>query len=252
MIKKHIPNALTCGNLLCGCFALVQAFQGDLVRASYLVGIALVLDFFDGFTARMLKVSSAIGKDLDSLADMVTFGVVPGVVMFKMIGNSLNLSIEDGVAKAGWTIYPPDANWISYFAFVITIFSCIRLAKFNNDMRQTDSFIGLNTPSNTMVICSFPLIKAFQPGFNSLTNVMDNPLFLIVLSFVLSFLLISEIPFFALKFKNFSWSSNKLVYGFLFVSVVLLISLKFVAIPLIILLYILVSIVNNKFLKNKV
>jgi len=227
MIKKHIPNTITCGNLLCGCIALVQAFQGNLVWASYLVGIALVLDFFDGFTARMLKVSSAIGKDLDSLADMVTFGVVPGVLMFTMEGGG-------------------------YIYFIITIFSAIRLAKFNNDTRQTNSFIGLPTPANTMIFASLPLIMKFQPDSQFALFIINFNWILPVSTFILCFLLISEIPLFALKFKNFSWESNKLVYCFLMVSVILLISLKFVAIPLIILLYILVSIVNNIFLKNKV
>ena len=253
MIKKNIPNAITCGNLLCGCLALVQAFKGELVWAAYLVGIALVLDFFDGFTARMLRVASPIGKDLDSLADMVTFGVVPGVVMFKMIGFSTSFYLSD-------IYYAPKEteSLLPYLAFIITIFSCIRLAKFNNDTRQSDSFIGLPTPANTMVICSFPLI-ATSHGDYMADIVMQNPSLgsylpyvLIGLSCVLSCLLVAEIPLFALKFKSFSWSANKLVYCFLLLSVILLVTLKFVAIPLIILLYILVSIVNNIFLKNKV
>jgi CDP-diacylglycerol---serine O-phosphatidyltransferase len=251
-IKKHIPNTITCGNLLCGCLAIVKAFEGDLLWTAYLVGIALVLDFFDGFTARMLKVSSAIGKDLDSLADMVTFGVVPGVVMFKMIGSASSDLIVDGPSKAGWTIYPPELPYLSYLAFFITIFSCIRLAKFNNDTRQSDSFIGLPTPANTMVICSFPLIMAFQPELQGVNFVLKDVTFLLILSGLMSYLLVAEIPLFALKFKNFSWTSNKLVYSFLMFSVLLILSLQFMAIPLIILFYILISIVNNIFLKNKV
>jgi len=254
-IKKHIPNAITCGNLLCGCLAIVQAFQGQLVWAAYFVGIALVLDFFDGFAARMLKVSSPVGKDLDSLADMVTFGVVPGIVMFKMITLSLSsFYVSDIYAGARANT----ESLLPYCAFIITVFSCIRLAKFNNDTRQSDSFIGLPTPANTMVICSFPLIFDMSEENWVKESVFNrdllfiNPYVLIIMSCILSVLLIAEIPLFALKFKNFSWASNKLVYVFLLVSVILLLMLQFVAIPLIILLYILISIVNNIFLKKKV
>lgn len=247
-IKKNIPNAITCGNLLCGCLALIETFNGNLVNAAYLVGIALVLDFFDGFAARMLRVSSAIGKDLDSLADMVTFGAVPGMVMFKMIGISLSNIV---VINSGWhtTIYPTQP--LAYIALIIPVFSCIRLAKFNNDTRQSESFIGLPTPANAMVICSIPLILEFQKGA---VDFIVNSYILCLLSFILSFLLVAELPLFALKFKGFGWSDpkNKLRYIFLGLSIILLLSLKFVAIPLIILLYILISIVNNMFLKKKV
>lgn len=251
-IKKHIPNTITLGNLFCGCLALVKAFEGDLVGASYFVGISLILDFFDGFTARMLKVSSAIGKDLDSLADMVTFGVVPGVVMFKLIGASFTDFQDDGLTAAGLQISPNEIGIACYVAFVITVFSCIRLAKFNNDTRQSNSFIGLPTPANTMVICSFPLILHFQPELVLVNNLISSSWFLLSVTALMSYLLVAEIPLFALKFKSFSWVKNKLVYTFLGVSLVLILGLKFVAIPLVIILYILVSIVNNIFLKNKV
>jgi CDP-diacylglycerol---serine O-phosphatidyltransferase len=254
MIKKHIPNTITLGNLFCGCLALVQAFNGDLVWTAYFVGMSLVLDFFDGFTARLLKVSSPIGADLDSLADMVTFGVVPGVAMFQLL-NSAFLAILNGTAiSPGFAanLQYTGIQTESYFAFIITIFSAIRLAKFNNDTRQSDSFIGLPTPANTMIICSLPLILKFQPELTFATALVNNPWFLILFSCLMSYLLVAEIPLFALKFKNFTWKTNKLVYGFLLISVVLMIALHFAAIPLIILLYILISIVNNIFLKNKV
>lgn len=243
-LKKHIPNSITLGNLLCGCFALVNAFKGDLVWSAYFVGIALVLDFFDGFTARALKVSSAIGKDLDSLADMVTFGLVPGVVMFHLI----NYSVSDltNPVNSVWIQYS-EVSPIAYLAFSITIFSAVRLAKFNNDTRQTQSFIGLPTPANAMIICSIPLILAFQPNvfFNSM--LMKHTEYLIVLTALLSYLLVAELPLFALKFKTFAWADNKLVYVFLMCSVVGIALLKFIAIPIIILLYILISIVNKIF-----
>ena len=259
-IKKHIPNAITSGNLLCGCLALVKAFEGDLVWASYLVGIALILDFFDGFSARLLNVSSAIGKDLDSLADMVTFGVVPGVIMFKVIETTRVLSMTVGGDIPGIASVANENAifWPAYFSFIIPIFSAIRLAKFNNDVRQSDSFIGLPTPANAIFICSLPLIFSIDHTFLSkeynlgFTGVILNPYFLCALSLVLSILLIAELPLIALKFKNFGWADNKIRFVFLGLSVVLLIAFQFIGIPLVIILYILLSIVNNMFLKKKV
>ena len=233
-IKKHIPNAITCCNLLCGCLAIVQIFGGNLVYAAYLVGLAAVFDFFDGFAARMLKVSSTIGKDLDSLADMVTFGVVPGLVMFKLI----QLSIVNYTLPIT----------ISYIAFLIPIFSALRLAKFNNDTRQTESFIGLNTPANSMVICSIPLIFKQYPNLETLLN----PYVLCVLSVGLSLLLVSEIPIFALKFKHFKWNGNEIRFVFLGLSLLMLITLQFLGIPLIIIMYVLLSLLTNYLAKRKV
>lgn len=257
-MKKHIPNILTVGNLFCGCVALIRVFEGDLVTAACFVGISLILDFFDGFTARMLKVCSPIGKDLDSLADMVTFGVVPAMVMYKLIIMALIKPMMDTVpVTSGWTTHPVltaelSHSYLPYLALVIAILSCVRLAKFNNDTRQSDSFIGLNTPSNAMIICSFPLILKFHPDLLFATNLISNVWFLCIASIVLSVLLVSEIPFFALKFKNFGWADNKIRFIFLGLAVIALLSFKFVGIPLVIILYILLSIVNNIFLKKKV
>lgn len=277
-IKKHIPNAITCCNLLCGCIAIVCAFEGNLVYSAYLVGLAAIFDFFDGFAARMLKVSSPIGKDLDSLADMVTFGVVPGVMMFQLIKLAVfflvmgDLTI-DGPASNGWTIYPPlsaipssssmqfkpshsneyydlISNITPYFAFIITVFSAIRLAKFNNDTRQSESFIGLPTPANAILICSFPLITDFSHN-ELLKNIIYNVYFLIPLVIVLSILLISELPLFALKFKHFKWQGNQIRYLFLGLSLLLLITLQFIGIPLTIILYIVMSLIHNVMTKNK-
>ncbi len=248
-IKKHIPNAITCCNLLCGCLAIVQAFEGNLVNAAYLVGLAAIFDFFDGFAARLLRVASPIGKDLDSLADMVTFGVVPGVVMFKLIEISrlfniaLDANIPDVSAIAtGNSIYFPQ-----YIAFLIPIFSAIRLAKFNNDTRQSDSFIGVPTPANAIFICSIPLISEH----NDISFIL-NTYVLIIVTIIFSLLLTSEIPLFALKFRNFSWRGNRIRYTFLGLSLLLLITLQFVGIPLVIILYILMSLVTNFYLKRRV
>lgn len=258
-LKRNIPNALTLGNLLCGCVAITRVFANDLQGAAYLVGLALVFDFFDGFAARLLKVSSPIGKDLDSLADMVTFGVVPGLVMYQLMQFVLR-AVVDGPADAGWTIYPPltalnDREAItrltplSYLAFLIPVFSCIRLAKFNNDTRQSDSFIGLPTPANAMVICSLPLIMNQTPAFFFWINIYS----LAAIAVLFSLLLVAELPLFALKFKGFSWSDsqNRLRFVFLGLAVLLLLLLQVAALPLIILLYILLSIVNNLFIRKK-
>ncbi len=251
-LKKHIPNALTCCNLLCGCIAIEQAFEGNLVIAAYLVGLAAIFDFFDGFAARLLRVASPIGKDLDSLADMVTFGVVPGVVMFQLIEMSIFSYVNEGTA-AVQNFHEKElalSGLVVYVAFLIPIFSAIRLAKFNNDNRQTSSFIGLPTPANAILICSFPLITA---NTNSLlaSDIIFNIYFLISITVLLSLLLITEIPLFALKFRTFSWLGNRTRYIFLALSVVLLALFQFVGIPLIIVLYVLMSINSNYFAKRK-
>ncbi len=275
-IKRNIPNAITCGNLLCGCLALILIFKGDLICASFLVGAALVLDFFDGFTARLLGVSSPIGKDLDSLADMVTFGVVPGMMMFKLISrvNTHKFIDNFSIETINWDGYN-SLEWIKYLALIIPIFSAIRLAKFNNDTRQSDSFIGVPTPANAMVVCSIPLIfwssnehyfsghKNMLPSswfaagtLNnkiavSLTSVLESPYVLVAIAIVFSFLLVAELPLFALKFKHFKWKGNEIRFSFLLVSLLLLVILKYVSIPLIIVFYILISIINNLLTRGK-
>lgn len=248
-IKKHIPNAITCSNLLCGCLAIVQAFEGNLVYASYLVGLGAIFDFFDGFAARMLKVSSPIGKDLDSLTDMVTFGVVPGVILFQIVRGALYLD------KEGFDLFE-GLRFSVYIPFILTIFSAIRLAKFNNDTRQTDSFIGVPTPAVAIIVCSLPLITNWNSGFSfddyhHFESIL-NPYYLCVLSVILSILLVSELPLFALKFKHFKWTGNEIRFVFLGLSLLMLITLQFVGIPLIILVYILLSIINNIVSKKKV
>jgi CDP-diacylglycerol---serine O-phosphatidyltransferase len=264
-IKRAIPNLFTCGNLFCGCLAIVKSFEGNLVWAAYLVGIAAVLDFFDGFMARLLKVSSPIGKDLDSLADMVTFGVVPGVVMFHLLNSSLQVSSDSAIPGWNTLIIPHDmysnlkiaqTQPLAYLAFIIPIFSALRLAKFNNDTRQTDSFVGVPTPANSILICSLPLIFSFQLNFPwreiIFVFVIGNKISLIVLTLIMSFLLVAELPLFALKFKHFKWKGNEIRYVFLLLCALLLAILQVVGIPLIIVLYVLMSLINNWFFKAKI
>lgn len=274
-IRRNIPNAITCGNLLCGCLAIVKIFNGDLVWAAYLVGIAAVLDFFDGFAARMLHVASPIGKDLDSLADMVTFGVVPGFMGYKLITDSLYVNnliqIKDGIKDFNfgslWEKANFDPGFLPYIAFIIPVFSAIRLAKFNNDARQTESFIGLPTPANAIFFCSIPLVlkqitdayAADKNPFELLIDASSNPILallgnywvLIALMLVFSFMLIMQLPLFSLKFKSFGWKGNEIRFVFIVLSLALLGSLKFIGIPLIIIVYLLMSVVNNIVTKNK-
>ena len=249
-IKQNLPNAITCGNLFCGCIASVMAFKGDLLMSAVFVGLAALLDFFDGFLARLLGVSSPIGKDLDSLADMVTFGFIPGVTMFQLLNLAAvyqSLENKNVAFLELWAGYN-QPTLMSYLGFIITIFSCIRLARFNNDSRQSDSFIGLPTPANTIFICSLPLVLYFYPAQMGLLQ----PWILLLIIGIMSYLLIAELPLFALKFKSFAWKKNQLRYAFLISSVILLIALQFLAIPLVILLYLLLSIVDNIFLKKEV
>jgi CDP-diacylglycerol---serine O-phosphatidyltransferase len=233
MIRRNIPNALTCGNLLCGCVGVVEAFHNNLLLSCGLIGVALIFDFFDGFSARLLKVSSPIGKDLDSLADMVTFGLLPSIIVYQMLMDSI-----------------PDLMgiWKAYPAFIIAIFSAIRLAKFNNDPRQTDSFIGVPTPANAMLIASLPIIVNTHENWKPLIINTNN---LLILSIVMSYLLVMEMPLLALKFKSFGWKGNEFRFIFIGLTVLLLILLKIVAIPVILVLYVLISIVSNYIGKNK-
>lgn len=237
-MKKHIPNFITCMNLLCGCVGIVLSFKGNLVWAAYLVGIASVFDFMDGMTARLLKVYSPIGKELDSLADMVTFGVLPGVMLFVLLQQSnLHNYLGNELLE----------RFVKYVPFCITIFSALRLAKFNVDTRQTSSFIGLPTPANTIFIASLPLILANDKF--GLSNIILHPYFLIALTIMMSYLLVAEIPLFSLKFKNLQWKSNRIQYVFLGTLLILLLTFFFAAIPMIIFLYIALSLLNN--LKTK-
>ncbi|PJJ47827.1 CDP-alcohol phosphatidyltransferase family protein [Hymenobacter chitinivorans] len=224
-MKNHLPNAVTCLNLFAGCLALCNIFAGHLETAAYLVGLAAAFDFADGLLARALHASSPIGKDLDSLADMVSFGVVPGAILFHLLGQS------DGLPE-----------WLPYAGFIVTVFSALRLAKFNNDTRQTTSFIGLPTPACTLVVASLPLILAHDSF--GLTGFILNPWVLLGLTVLLSGLLVAEIPLFALKFKNLTWQDNSLRFIFLLLAVALLVLLQATAIPLIVLLYVLLSVVR--------
>lgn len=222
VMKKHIPNLLTGGNLICGTLAIVQVFEQNLVGAVFLMFLAAAFDFFDGFAARLLGVSGELGKQLDSLADVVSFGVLPSLILFQLIG-----AIEP--------------QW-AYFALLITFFSAMRLAKFNIDTRQSDSFIGVPTPANALLIGSYPLIMAYNP---EIANFVNNLYVLIATCVIMSYLLVAELPLIALKFKTYAWKDNVFKYIFLIGTVFLLAVFRFAGITLTILWYVLVSWVYN-------
>lgn len=229
---RHIPNIITCLNLFCGCLAVVSAFNGRLDSAAYFIFAAAVFDFFDGFAARMLKVRSDIGKELDSLADVVSFGVAPASIMYMML---LQAVVAQGFSNDTFAV----GGIISLSAFLIAVFSGLRLAKFNLDTRQTDSFIGLPTPANALFICALAFTARGSGGLASLSG---NMYFLLAVTVVFSLLLVSELPLFSLKFKTFDWKSNKIRYIFIMLSAIILAVLHWSGLAAVILLYIFLSV----------
>lgn len=255
--KKHIPDSITCCNLLSGCLGITFAIEGNLHAASYMIAMAVLFDFMDGLVARLLKTGTVIGKDLDSLADMVSFGVLPGVLMLQLMTHAIK---EQPIADA--------YSWCIYSAFLIPLFSALRLAKFNNDARQSDTFIGLPTPANAIMIGSLSFIipseiifsradaNLVQPviispfslnTYNSTfsTPVLSNIYVLIAITVVMSFLLVAELPMIALKFRTFGWRDNKFRYLLLITCAALIIIFKFAGIPLAIVWYIILSILKS-------
>lgn len=220
-LLKHIPNSLTCLNLLCGCVGIVFILEGYPVPAAYFVWAACVFDFFDGFAARWLKANSPIGKELDSLADMVSFGVLPSVMMYS------------------WLSSQSDHAYLPFIAFIIAVFSALRLAKFNIDERQTTSFIGLPTPANALFLTALPFLP------EGILLFTQQAWMLVVIIIVFSLLLVTEIELFALKFKNFAWRGNELRFAFLGLALVLIVVLNKSSLPVIILLYILLSLATS-------
>ncbi len=229
-LKKSLPNGLTCCNLISGCIAVSYALGGDAQTALLFIIIGAVFDFFDGFTARALKVSSPIGKELDSLADDITFGFAPSAIAFMMLKQC---AVPDSLLGAQ-KIYP-------YAAFVMAAFSALRLAKFNLDERQTSSFIGMPTPANAL------FWGAFACSVNAELLASPAAAYIIILMvFGSSALLVSEIPMFALKFKNYSWKDNKVKYIFLALSLAVIIPFGIGGLAIAILLYLMLSLLTEK------
>lgn len=239
-IKKHIPNSITSLNLLSGCLSIILAFEGYLTFAVYLIFAASVFDFLDGMAARVLKAYSNVGKELDSLADVVSFGVAPSVIVFHMMKLALFRTVH----------MPPLESLTLYqiafliIPFLIAVLSGVRLAKFNVDDSQTESFIGLAVPANALFFVSLYLVSTTVQN-ELFTELLRNEYVLAGLSLLFSLLLVAKLPMFSLKVKNLSWRDNKIRYIFIVLSAILLILLHLIAIPAIILLYILLSAINN-------
>jgi CDP-diacylglycerol--serine O-phosphatidyltransferase len=233
LVLINLPNILTLVNLFAGCIALVLIFSpSGLQYVPYCTLISLVADFFDGFAARFTKNATSIGKELDSLADVVSFGAVPGAILYTLLTfyfKSVSTSENE------WQVM-----LYSSPAFLVTLFSALRLAKFNLDTRQSEGFIGLATPACTIFVIGILLI--FLGNSYNLSSTLLNPYILYGMTILLSYLLIAEIPMFSFKFKQFGWAGNEIRYVFIIVSLILLGVFKFAGIALVILVYLLASI----------
>jgi len=240
---KHIPNVVTLLNLFCGSIAVLFAVNGNMKLTAIFVFLGVFFDFFDGLLARKLNVQSELGLQLDSLADMITSGLVTGLVMFHLLSSTLtDFSLIN--TSSQWT---ESFSWISFkinplpfFGLLITLASAYRLAKFNIDDNQADSFIGLPTPANTLFILSLPLIVEFQNN-DTITTIIQNKWFLIGVTLLSAFLLNANIKLLALKFKTWSIKDNVARYLLILLSILALMLFQFAGIPIIIILYILIS-----------
>ncbi len=276
-LKRMIPNLFTAGNLVGGILAIIFTLTGKIHLAPYCIFASAIFDFLDGFMARLLKVPSELGKQLDSLADMVTFGVAPGIMVYELFRIRFMSITFEGSLQKGFLDYLAvgtshmdtgiwrdpriqgawDLAYLPYLGLIIPVFALFRLAKFNLDTRQTNSFIGLPTPAMTLFFATLPLLilsdaaKTSDFYFHIVGNIILNPWFLSISSLFMSILMVVELPLFALKFKHFKWKGNEIRFIFLTISAVLLATLFFWAIPLIIILYVLLSIINNQFVKAK-
>ncbi|SEJ58552.1 CDP-diacylglycerol---serine O-phosphatidyltransferase [Cyclobacterium xiamenense] len=229
-ILRHIPNLLTCLNLLSGMIGIHIVMEEGPVFGYYFILAAAVFDFFDGFAARLLGVQSDIGQQLDSLADLVTFGVLPSFIVFYLIQAS------------GVPAYLP------YIGFLIGIQSAIRLAKFNVDERQTERFIGLPTPANALFFSTLPLLGQ-KVAF--LSEIWNNPWVLSALTLIFSYLLTAELPLLALKFKHFGWKQNEFRYLMLLVSLAGIAIWGWAGIPIAVISYIFLSMISNRLEKHE-
>lgn len=231
-MKKHIPNILTSMNVLSGCIACVMAFEGNYLWVVIWVIIAAICDFFDGFSARLLNAHSPIGKDLDSLADMVSFGLAPSILVFRYLSDSQTIN----------SIASPVAQYIPYISFMLAIFSALRLANFNVDQRQTTSFIGLNTPANAL----FWISLCYGLNINKLMIPDSTSSFLVIgLVVILSFLLTAEIPMFSLKTKSFKLKGNELRYALFVFIIIAVILWGLLGIAAGVIMYIILSVLSN-------
>ena len=246
-MKKYIPNLFTLLNLFSGMIAVIMAATDELVWAAIFVFLGIFFDFFDGFFARKFNIVGELGKQLDSLADVVTSGVVPGIIMFQLMLHAANgqwfmeLSCEIG----NWREYQDTYYYfLPFTGLFITLAAAYRLAKFNIDERQTNSFIGLPTPAFSMFVVSLPLILWYS-GNSFFIGLIENIYVLMAITFLGCYMMNAEIPLFSLKFKNYGWKGNEVKYLFILATIVMLLTLQTVAIPLTILLYVVLSVIDN-------
>ncbi len=236
-LTRHLPNFITAINLACGFTSIVLIIEGNMIFACYFILLATVFDFLDGFFARLFDAYSDIGKQLDSLADIVSFGVAPALIMYSFLRISIMGNNNSPFVFESFTFFE---GLILFSPVLLAIASAFRLAKFNIDSSQHDSFYGLPTPANAIFISSFVMnVLNHQKLYDQ--GIFTSKYFLLVLTIILSCLLVSRIPMFALKFHNFSFSENKIRYVFIGISAILVIVLQLAALPLIIALYILIS-----------
>ena len=233
-MKKHIPNTITCLNLISGCIATYWAFQCDYQMALLFIVIGAVFDFFDGMSARLLHVSSSIGKELDSLADDITFGFAPSAIVFSFLSANCE-------AEANSSLFTLHSS-LPFLAFIMAAFSALRLAKFNLDERQALGFIGLPTPANALFWGA--LIVGLGDRIATLPYAMYMMLTGVLIS---SYLLVSEIPMFALKFKTWGWKGNEVKYIFLITCIPLLLLLGISGLAAIIAWYVILSVIHDKY-----
>ena len=247
MIKKHIPNSITLLNLLCGILSIYTLYNTEsLILPSLFILIGALMDFCDGLFARLLKAYSNIGKELDSLADVVTFGVAPSLIVVDLMQEFYR-----------YTQFLSQYSFVVFIPLLMALMSAYRLAKFNIDERQTMGFIGVPTPANALIWLSLPIIYyletnsihlwgiPFESFYTTLTAILLNPLVILFGSILMSFLLVAELPLFALKFKNLSWKDNKEKFVFLILTITLIFAFNLYAIPLVIFIYILESLILN-------
>lgn len=227
--KQHIPNLVTCLNLVCGMVGIYYVLEGNVLWAAYFVILAAIFDFLDGFLARVMNAYGELGKQLDSLADMVTFGALPAFLVFKLIQLS------------------GDFTFLPFLAFLIAVQSALRLAKFNIDTRQSERFIGLPTPANALLFAALPHLAISQPWASKITA---SPLGLIALTLIFSWLLTAEIPLLALKFKNFQFKENGLRYLTLAIAGISVLLFGIGGIVFTVIAYILLSLVDNTLYSN--
>jgi CDP-diacylglycerol--serine O-phosphatidyltransferase len=257
----NLANLFTASNLICGILAIVFALSGRLDLAPIAIFCGLIFDFLDGFIARLMKTSGELGKQLDSFADMITFGIAPGVIMMLVLTvQPANFESVISIVQIHenyllWfnaiDLTTFSGNYIPFIGLLLPFFAMFRLAKFNLDTRQSESFIGLPTPSMTLFFMVFPLALVYNLSWNEYSILLFNPWLILCLIVVFGLLMVSEIPLFSMKVKSFGWQGNQIRIVFLLISLGLILAFRVWSIALIVFLYLILSMIENTFIKTK-